>query len=154
MSCKSIPHICHHRRRLCKFFLSSVIFFQIECEKLAFYWIMIWDPLCNITQCMQCIILCTECNLHTLCNYTHNNVIQSMPSCVVFTLCVINALCVIFGIFPILTQTKCAFTLGVVLQTVCNLTNLYFSFFPKPSVLLHSVWTFTLSVRCSFTLSV
>ena len=38
-----IPHICHrrHRRRLCKFFLSGVIFFQIEREKLAFYCILI-----------------------------------------------------------------------------------------------------------------
>ena len=49
-----IPHICHrrHRRRLCKFFLSGVIFFQIEREKLAFYCNM-----CNITQCMQCILV-------------------------------------------------------------------------------------------------
>ena len=138
-----IPHICHrrHRRRLCKFFLSGVIFFQFEREKLAFYcW---FETLCVIS---HSVLSCTQCNLHTLCNYTHNNVIQSIPSCVVFTRCVINALCVIFGIFSILPQTKCAFTLGVVLQTVCNLTNLYFSFFPKPSVLLHSVCSFTLSV--------
>ena len=117
-----IPHICHrrHRRRLCKFFLSGVIFFQIEREKLAFYCIIIWEPLCNITQCMQCIILYTECNLHSMCNYTHNNVTQRIPS----------------------FYTHC-----VVLHTVCNLTNfMYVLFFPKPSVLLRSVCSFTLSV--------
>ena len=37
-----IPHICHrhHRRCLCKIFLPGVIFFQIEREKLAFYYIV------------------------------------------------------------------------------------------------------------------
>ena len=116
----NIPHICHrrHRRRLCKFFLSGVIFFQIEREKSAFYCIMIWDPLCNITQCMQCIVLYL-CNLHSMCNYTHNNVTQRIPS----------------------FYTQC-----IVLHTVCNLTNfMYVLFFPKPSVLLHSVCSFTLS---------
>ena len=57
-----VPHICHrhHRRCLCKFFLPGVIFFQIEREKLAFYCTIIWDPLCNVTLCMQCIILYTD----------------------------------------------------------------------------------------------
>ena len=116
-----IPHICHkhHKRCLCKFFLPGVIFFQIEREKLVFYCIIIRYPLCNITQCMQCIILYTECNLHSMCNYTHNNVTQRIPS----------------------FYTQC-----VVLHTVCNLTNfMYFLFFPKPIVLLHSVCSFTLS---------
>ena len=37
-----IPHICHkhHKRCLCKFFLSGVIFFLIEREKFAFYCIV------------------------------------------------------------------------------------------------------------------
>ena len=82
LAVKLIPHICHrhHRRCLCKFFLPGVIFFQIKRKKLAFYCIIIWDPLCNITQCMQCIILYTECNSHSMCNYTHTNVTQRIPS--------------------------------------------------------------------------
>ena len=74
-----------------------------------------------------------------MCNCTHNNVTQRIPS----------------------FYTQC-----VVLHTVCNLTNfMYVLFFPKPSVLLHSVCSFTLSVQfytqcvvlhsvCSFTLKV
>ena len=148
-----IPHICHrrHRRRLCKFFLPGVIFSQIEREKLAFYCI-VYN---NLRPSVYAVYYLVHCILHTLCNYTHNNVIQSIPSCVVFTRCVINALCVIFGIFPILPQTKCAFTLGVVLQTVCNLTNfVYFLFFPKRSELLRSAQCVALHSVCSFTLSV
>merc|ERR1712015_456590 len=81
------------------YFLPGVIFFQIERKKLAFYCIVYNNlrPLCNITQCMQCIILYTECNSHSMCNYTHTNVTQRIPS----------------------FYTQC-----VVLHTVCSLCNL------------------------------
>ena len=53
-------------------------FFQIEREKLPLYCIIIWHPLCNIT---QCIILYTVCYLHpssdtqllhSVCSFTHS----------------------------------------------------------------------------------
>ena len=36
---------------------------------------------------MQCIILYTECNSHSMCNYTHTNVTQRIPS--FYTQCVV-----------------------------------------------------------------
>ena len=62
---QSIPHICHrhHRRCLCKKFLSGVIFSRLNAK--------ISHCVCNAT---QCIILYTVCNLHNMYDYTHSNV--------------------------------------------------------------------------------